>query len=126
MQEIVVVALFSLMIAVTRSVIAENGYTNVGIVEGNLQQGLEVARSAIDDCVKVINPRGGTYEGNVRELRGMIERAIVVCEGNTIAVDDLGVMPPTQKREPADACTLTFFDGQTLCGMEESYIDYVY
>jgi PAS domain S-box-containing protein len=29
------------------------------------------------------------YEGNVRELRNMIERAVIVCEGNTIRLSDM-------------------------------------
>jgi PAS domain S-box-containing protein len=29
------------------------------------------------------------YEGNVRELRGMIERAVIICEGNMICLSDL-------------------------------------
>jgi PAS domain S-box-containing protein len=29
------------------------------------------------------------YEGNVRELRGMIERAVIICEGNIIRLSDL-------------------------------------
>jgi transcriptional regulator with PAS, ATPase and Fis domain len=55
--------------------------------------------------------RNYRYEGNVRELRNMIERAVVVCEGKLIRLQDLqvglrdeGSIPPLpleQSPEPA-------------------------
>jgi transcriptional regulator with PAS, ATPase and Fis domain len=33
--------------------------------------------------------RNHHYEGNVRELRGMVERAVIICEGNMIRLSDL-------------------------------------
>ncbi|MDR1597077.1 MAG: sigma 54-interacting transcriptional regulator, partial [Treponema sp.] len=33
--------------------------------------------------------RNHYYEGNVRELRGMVERAVIICEGNMIRLSDL-------------------------------------
>lgn len=32
--------------------------------------------------------RNFVYKGNVRELQGMVERAVVICEGKTIGADD--------------------------------------
>ena len=32
-----------------------------------------------------------TYEGNVRELRGLIERAVIISEGSYIRLKDLGL-----------------------------------
>jgi transcriptional regulator with PAS, ATPase and Fis domain len=69
--------------------------------------------------------RGYDYEGNVRELRGMIERAVVICEGERIGVGELAVPLRHEKRRAGDA-PLAFAAGRTLKDVEESYIDYVY
>jgi len=70
--------------------------------------------------------RNYVYKGNVRELQGMIERAVVICEGKTIGVDDLAVMPRSLADTVADDCRLFFFEGQTLKDVEDEYIDYVF
>ena len=70
--------------------------------------------------------RGYVYEGNVRELQGMIERAVVICKGKTISADDLAVMPRVEGRRPVDAVQPAFAEGQTLRDLEENYIAYVF
>jgi transcriptional regulator with PAS, ATPase and Fis domain len=68
--------------------------------------------------------RNYIYEGNVRELQGMIERAVVVCERNVIAVADLAADHCGIERN--DEREVFFQDGQTLKEMEDSYIRHVY
>ena len=61
------------------------------------------------------------FKGNVRELRGMIERAVIVCEGKTIRVEDLHGMPYRRKQEiPSLPRSLP-----SLKQMEDRYIDHV-
>jgi hypothetical protein len=62
MKEIVVVAPFISMTEVTQSVVAENGYSNVDLLEGNLWDGVESAKRAVSGGAKVIISRGGTFE----------------------------------------------------------------
>ena len=62
MKEIVVVTPFSSMSDVTSRVVAENGYSNVDLLEAEPGNVLERARRAIDGGVKVIVSRGGFYE----------------------------------------------------------------
>lgn len=45
-----------------------------------------------------------SYEGNVRELRGIIERAVVVSENNYITLQDVGII--TRKNYNTDTGTL--------------------
>ena len=68
--------------------------------------------------------RRSVYKGNVRELQGMIERAVVICEGKTIGVGDLAAMPGADG--PADDLPPAFAEALTLKDMEDEYIDYVY
>jgi len=70
--------------------------------------------------------RAYIYEGNVRELQGMIERAVVICEGNVIGVSDLAVPLRPEAPRPPDRIQSAFADGQTLKDLQEGYIDYVY
>ncbi|MEI7611630.1 MAG: sigma 54-interacting transcriptional regulator [Betaproteobacteria bacterium] len=70
--------------------------------------------------------RSYVYEGNVRELQGMIERAVVICEGKTINVGDLATTPRPEKPRPADASPSSFVEGQSLKEMEECYINHVF
>ena len=62
MKEIAVIASFSSMAEVTRCVIAENNFTNVELLEGNLWEGVASAKLAVNGGAKVIIARGGTYE----------------------------------------------------------------
>ncbi len=69
--------------------------------------------------------RGYDYQGNVRELQGMIERAVVVCESNVIEVADL-VAAPNYGDSALDDERLPFFsEGQTLREVEDHYIEHV-
>ena len=70
--------------------------------------------------------RDYVYEGNVRELQGMIERAVVICEGDIIGVSDLAVPLRSEAHRPPDRIQSAFAEGQTLKDLQESYIDYVY
>lgn len=68
--------------------------------------------------------RNFVYKGNVRELQGMVERAVVICEGKTIGADDLVAMPGAAGT--ADGTPPVFAEALTLKTMEDHYIDYVY
>jgi PAS domain S-box-containing protein len=73
--------------------------------------------------------RGYPFEGNVRELQGMIERAVVVCEGRVIQVADLVAAPNRhdggRDDEPGESADF-FSHGQTLKEMEDRYIGHVF
>lgn len=43
---------------------------------------------------------GYRWEGNVRELKNMIEKAVLTCKGNEITVRNLGIMPDMKPDEP--------------------------
>ena len=62
MKDIVVVTPFIAMADVTRCVVAENGYSNVDVLEAEPGNILEQTRLAIDQGAKVIISRGGFYE----------------------------------------------------------------
>jgi PAS domain S-box-containing protein len=81
---------------------------------------LKLDRSAIEFL------RGYVYEGNIRELQGMIERAVVTCEGQNIGIDDLNINQRDVEGSPDDCCNNTFAAGLTLRELEERYIEYVY
>lgn len=49
------------------------------------------------------------YDGNVRELRGMIERAVIICEGTMIRLSDL----QDGKNPSSDVCIRTTVDTGT-------------
>lgn len=66
-----------------------------------------------------------TFEGNVRELQGMIERAVVICEGKTISAPDLMVTPAVVFGQQAAAYQAPFAEGRTLKSLEDEYIEYV-
>lgn len=70
--------------------------------------------------------RSCKYPGNVRELQGMIERGVVVCEGNKIGAADLMVSRSAMSRGQPDECRSSFAEGQTLKDLEEEYIEYIY
>ncbi len=66
------------------------------------------------------------FKGNVRELRGMVERAVVVCEGKTIGVEDLASMPRPDKFDSRTGLLPQFDDDATLKNMEDKYIGHVF
>jgi PAS domain S-box-containing protein len=66
------------------------------------------------------------FRGNVRELRGMIERAVVICEDRSISVDDLNALPHATASGDTEETAPTFPDGLTLRDMESEYISHVF
>jgi transcriptional regulator with PAS, ATPase and Fis domain len=70
--------------------------------------------------------RSYNYEGNVRELQGMIERAVVICEGRSISARDLKVLPGGAFDLRTNVQRWSFSEGKTLKSLEEEYIDYIY
>ena len=70
--------------------------------------------------------RNYVFEGNVRELQGMVERAVVICEGKVIQVDDLAMRSRPEKSRLVNENPTSLFEGKTLRDMEESYIDHVF
>lgn len=70
--------------------------------------------------------RGYAFDGNVRELQGMIERAVVICEGRVIGVRDLMVTPSHRKDLTATGQHSVFVEGLTLKDLEDEYIEHVY
>lgn len=81
---------------------------------------MKLDRSAIEFL------RGYIYEGNIRELQGMIERAVVICEGQTVSVADLDMIHHENEGNTVDCNNMSFPDGLTLKDVENKYIEYVY
>ena len=70
--------------------------------------------------------RSRTYKGNIRELRGMIERAVVICEGKIIGVDDLAIKPSAEAPATTARERFAFSEALSLKDLEDDYIEYVY
>ena len=68
------------------------------------------------------------FKGNVRELRGMVERAVVVAEDSAIGIADLEGMPRLagQPSDAGDSAERLFREDMTLKDMEEAYIGHVF
>jgi DNA-binding NtrC family response regulator len=68
------------------------------------------------------------FRGNVRELRGMVERAVVLAEGKVVGAADLEGMPRLADGtgEADDSPEPPFREGMTLKDMEEAYIGHVF
>ncbi|MET0286992.1 MAG: sigma-54 dependent transcriptional regulator [Polyangiales bacterium] len=71
----------------------------------NARLGTKVRAVAPDALRKLMRH---AFPGNVRELENMVERAIVLAEGDTITLDDL----PEHLREDADPLALTLGSGE--------------
>lgn len=67
-----------------------------------------------------------SFEGNVRELKGMIERAVVISDGLEISARELIVKRGGDFSAPADGFHRFYADKNTLKQLENEYIDYVY
>ena len=77
-----------------------------------------------DEAIEYL--RNYTFMGNVRELQGMIERAVVLSEDKYIKTIDLVATPKEEDWEAESEAQPAFHRGQTLKDLEETYIDYVY
>ncbi len=69
--------------------------------------------------------KGFQYEGNVRELQGMIERAVVICEGEQILVEHIEDVAANLATEAIVEQEL-FMQEPTLKDLEKQYIEYVH
>ncbi len=72
------------------------------------------------------------WTGNVRELRNMMERAVLICKGSQLTVEDLGIDSgsenrPSEKTEngslPASMPTVGIDLNSVLNSLEKKYID---
>lgn len=62
MKDIAFIAPIPSMAALARSVIEDNGYHNIEVLEGNLDTGVGVAKEALEAGARVLVSRGGTYK----------------------------------------------------------------
>lgn len=69
---------------------------------------------------------GGTWAGNVRELRNVIERACILCDATLITERELSVGLPHQPGTPARATAPSVpegaYDGDSLASVEREHI----
>ncbi|MDR2390515.1 MAG: sigma 54-interacting transcriptional regulator [Planctomycetota bacterium] len=65
------------------------------------------------------------FRGNVRELRGMVERAVVLAEGRVVGIADLEGMPRLAD-ETGDSPEPSFREDMTLKDVEDAYIGHVF
>ncbi|QGU94790.1 PAS domain S-box protein [Clostridium bovifaecis] len=61
MKDIVFIAPFKGLKVLAEEVVRARNYSNIEVVEGDLSEGVEVAKRAIEDGASVIVSRGGTY-----------------------------------------------------------------
>ena len=69
------------------------------------------------------------FQGNVRELSGMVERAVIVCDEKTLSIHDFSINPHGTAgfgEERADSQAGVFSEGITLKALEERYIEHVF
>ncbi|MGE5632986.1 MAG: sigma 54-interacting transcriptional regulator [Caulobacteraceae bacterium] len=65
------------------------------------------------------------YEGNVRELQGMMERAVITCESGEILVEDIADVSAETAAGTTEQQEL-FMQELTLRELENQYIAYIY
>ena len=80
--------------------------------------------SITDDAIKYL--KNYTFMGNVRELQGMIERAVVLSEDKYIKVNDFVETLNEEAWEADGEAQPAFFREQTLEDLEETYIEFIY
>ena len=69
------------------------------------------------------------FQGNVRELSGMIERAVIVCDSKNINIDDFATSTHGSAafgEERSEAQSGLFAEGMSLKTLEERYIEHVF
>jgi DNA-binding NtrC family response regulator len=71
-----------------------------------------------DECVKALQAQ--PWPGNVRQLRNVIERALIICEGRTICTNDLP--DPFRAAGPSAASYIKMPIGSTLEAVEREMI----
>jgi DNA-binding NtrC family response regulator len=68
----------------------------------------------------------GTWAGNVRELRNVIERACILCDATLISERELSVgmphQPGTSSRAPSPSPVESVHDGESLATVEREHI----
>ena len=62
------------------------------------------------------------WKGNIRELRNTIERSLIVCNGNSLGVEDLPLEIQNNHYEQNDGQTFSDFE---LAAMEKRHISRV-
>jgi two-component system, NtrC family, response regulator len=60
------------------------------------------------------------WPGNVRELKNVIERALILCRGESVSVEDLPLLSPSRPRITADA--MSSLEHLTLADLERALI----
>jgi DNA-binding NtrC family response regulator len=76
-------------------------------------------RSVTDDAMARL--AAYDFPGNVRELRNLLERATILCQGPTIGPADLGLGDGPAAADPIDACIGGLEHGRDLRSMLEEF-----
>jgi transcriptional regulator with PAS, ATPase and Fis domain len=67
------------------------------------------------------------YEGNVRELEGIVEKAVILCEGDEINIEDI-IVDDENINQAIEKYNIHYFNidyGVSLKKLNEEYIKYV-
>ena len=60
------------------------------------------------------------WPGNIRELQNVIERAVILCDGEEFAIDESWLRPESHQRSgPADASPSILAEGQRALAQRE-------